>query len=360
MKILLGSALAFGLSGDMTPPAPDEVMRLPEAVIEQLDETIYRASNNPDRRLDLLARMMFARDGLGFRYIVEPTRDAAGAYIAGEGNCLSFTLLFLAMADHVGLRATPREVQVPISWRRDGDSLYESGHVNVLVETGTRRAVVDFEPDPIQSRRLSTTRRAQPISRERVLAHFYNNRAAELLADGHAEMARQWSDIALELAPEFSAALNNRGVIESRLEAFDQAQHYYGLALEVDAENSSTLFNLYELYRRNDHHAEAEDILDRLEGLRSRDPYLHWSLARRFEDLGEWGRANRLYRRAIGLRDDEPLFHAGLARVAETLGDRELAERSLGRAMELSHNTPGADLRWDDTLLALKSRLSEH
>ncbi len=359
MKILLGSALVMGLSGDMTPPEPDEVMRLPEAVIEQIDEKVYRSSNNPDRRLDLLARLMFSGNGLGFSYIVEPTRDAAGAYAAGSGNCLSFTLLFLAMADHVGLRATPREVQVPISWRRDGDSLYESGHVNVLVETGTRRAVVDFEPDPIQSRRLSTTRRAQRISRERVLAHFYNNRAAELLAAGHAEIARQWSDIALELAPEFSAALNNRGVIESRLGAFDKARHYYDLALAVDADNANTLFNLYELFRRNDRHAEAEDTLDRLEGLRSRDPYLHWSLARRFEDLGEPTRAERLYRRAIGLRDDEPLFHAGLARVAEALGDRERAERSLARAMALSRDTPGAELRWDDTLLALKAGLTD-
>lgn len=360
MKILLGSTLALGLSGDMAPPDPDEVMRLPEAVIEQIDERVYRGSNNPDRRLELLARLMFSSGGMGFSYIVEPTRDAAGAFDAGEGNCLSFTLLFLAMADHVGLRATPREVQVPLSWRRDGSSLYETGHVNVLVETGTRRAVVDFEPDPIRSHRLSTTRRAQRISRERVLAHFYNNRAAELLATGHADTARQWSKIALQLAPEFSAALNNRGVIESRLGEFENALGFYQKALEVDTDNSSTLFNIYELYRRTGEHAEARQVLDRLEGLRSRDPYLHWSLARRFEDLGELGRADRLYRRAIGLRDEEPLFHAGLARVAEAMGDRERAEQSLTRAMELNRRSPETGFQWDNTLLALKAGLTEH
>jgi tetratricopeptide (TPR) repeat protein len=357
MNILLGTALAFGISGDMLPPAPDDVMRLPDSLAEQLHEQVYRRGTNADRRLDLLARYMFSSNGLGFSYIVEPTRDVAGTYAAGRGNCLSFTLLFLAMADAVGIRAEPREVQVPINWRRDGESLYESGHVNVRVDTGQRRAVVDFEPDPIMSHRLSMTRRGQTISRERALAHFYNNRAAELLAQGQTELARIWSEQALALAPEFAAALNNRGVIEGRLGQVQTARHFYDRALMVEPDNGNTLFNLYELHRRNNQPEQAEEVLGRLENLRSRDPYLHWSLGRNFEEIGEFERAERLYQQAIRLRDHEPMFHAAAARVAMTMGDWDRAERALVQAMSLSQASPDMNFSWDDSLLALKSRL---
>lgn len=359
MNWIFAATFSLAVSGDLLPPQPDEVLRLPDSVINELDEHVLRRSRLDDRRLDLLVEYMFDEEGLDFDYIVEPTRNAADTYAAGEGNCLSFTLLFLALAEHAGINAAPREVRVPLNWRRDGSALFESGHVNVLVRTEARRAVVDFEPDSELSRRLSITSRSNRISRDRVLAHFYNNRAAELLSEGKPGLARLWSEHAVRLDPDFTAALNNRGVIEARLGEHDRALHFYRRALAVDDDNRSTLFNLHELYRRTGQQQRASEVLDRLEGLRSRDPYVHWALARNLERFEEFERARRLYRRAIRMKDDESLFHTGLARVALALGDDELAERALSQAMALSREQPRQDIRWDDKLLALKARLPE-
>lgn len=359
MQWILATLLTLSPGADELPPPPEDVLQLSEEIVARIDERVGRRSHLMDRRLDLLADFMFSSDGLDFEYIVEPTRNPVGTYEARRGNCLSFTLLFLAMADHLGLWAEPREVQVPISWRRDGSALYESGHVNVHVRTETRRAVVDFEPDPFLSRRLSVTRRGHRISRERVLAHYYNNRAAELMGEGKPEIARLWSDQALAQDGRFSAALNNRGVIETRLGETEQALYFYQRALEVDSDNASTLFNKYELYRRTGQQERADEVLDKLERLRSRDPYLHWSLARNFENVGELDRAGRLYRRAIRMKDDEPLFYTGLARVADAQGDRERAEAALTKAIELARARPDRGIRWDDKLLALKLQLPD-
>ncbi|QOC22833.1 tetratricopeptide repeat protein [Wenzhouxiangella sp. AB-CW3] len=271
MQWVQAAALAMTVSAAPPPPEPEAVLTLPDEIIEQLDARIIRHTRSSDRRLDQVVRYMLRSGGLNLSYLHSPTRDVTGAIEDGQANCLSFTLIFLAMADHLGLDTTAREVQAPINWRRDGSSVYESGHVNVRVVTPQRRAVVDFEPDPIRSRQLANTRRARDISRERLLAHFYNNRAAELLGEGWLEAARQWSDVALELAPEFSAALNNRGVIENRLGHTDEARRHFERALELAPENTSVLFNLYELYQREEQEYLAEKMLERIDGIRSRD-----------------------------------------------------------------------------------------
>lgn len=359
MNWIFAATFSLAISGDLLPPQPDEVLRLPDPIVSELNERVVKRSRLADRRLDLLVDYMFDDDGLDFSYVVGPTRDAAETYVTREGNCLSFTLLFLALAEHAGINAAAREVRVPLNWRRDGSALFESGHVNVLVRTEARRAIVDFEPDPDLSRRLSNTPRSNRISRDRVLAHFYNNRAAELLGEGKPGLARLWSERAVTLDPDFTAALNNRGVIEARLGENDRALAFYRRALAIDADNRSTLFNMHELFRRSGQQQRAQEVLDRLEGLRSRDPYVHWALARNLERLDELERAGRLYRRAIRMKDDDPLFHTGLARVALALGDDERAERALSQAMALSRKQPDREIRWDDKLLALKARLPE-
>lgn len=357
MNWIFAATFSLAVSGDLLPPQPDEVLRLSDPIINELDERVVKRSSLDDRRLDLLVDYMFDDDGLGFSYVVEPTRNPAGTYVAGEGNCLSFTLLFLALAEHAGINAAAREVQVPLNWRRDGSALFESGHVNVLVRTEARRAVVDFEPDSDLSRRLSVTPRSNRISRDRVLAHFYNNRAAELLGEGKPGLARLWSEHAVTLDSEFTAALNNRGVIEARLGEQKRALEFYRRALAIDADNRSALFNIHELYRRTGQQQRARDVLDRLEGLRSRDPYVHWALARNLERLEEFERAERLYRRAIRMKDDDPLFYTGQARAALALGDEESAERALSKALTLTREQPDRRIRWDGELLALKARL---
>lgn len=357
MNWIFAATFSLAISGDLLPPQPDEVLRLPDSVISELESRVTDRSRLSDKRLDLLVDYMFADDGLDFSYIVGPTRNPADTYAAREGNCLSFTLLFLALADQVGINAAPREVRVPLNWRRDGSALFESGHVNVLVRTEARRAVVDFEPDPDLSRRLSLNQRSNRISRERVLAHFYNNRAAELLGEGKPGLARLWSEHAVTLDPDFTAALNNRGVIEARLGEHDLALTFYRRALAIDADNRSALFNMHELFRRTGQRQRAGEALDRLEALRSSDPYVHWALARNLERLGEFKRAEKLYLRAIRMKDDDPLFHTGLAQVALALGDHERAERALSQAMALSRDQPNREIRWNEQLLFLKARL---
>ncbi len=355
--IIVAALLSIAVQAQ-EPPSPAEVMAVPEALEQLLQERVTGRSLNEDQRLDALVDLMFSSSGLNFKYIAEPTRDVAGTFEHRNGNCLAFTLLFMALAERAGLRAVPREVQVPLSWRREGSALFEAGHINLLVTTPTRRAVVDFEPDAFLARRLATLHRGQPVSKDRALAHFYNNRAAELMAQGHMALAERWSEQALALAPDFHPALNNRGVIAVRSGQFDAAEAFYQRALAAAPENVSTLLNLVNLHLRQDQPAAAERYFLRLESLRPRDPYFLWALGQQYQADGELTRARRLFRDALRLSPNEAIFHASLASVAEALGENELAVDALGSAIRLA---PGGDPLRDeylDRLRALKSQVS--
>lgn len=338
-------------------PTAEEVTALPAELVQLLDDALHGLAAADDRRLDALIDLMLSADGLRLHYVAEPTHNVADTFFTGEGNCLSFTLLFLAMAEHAGVDARPREVQVPMSWRREGGTLFQTSHVNVLVSMPTRRAVVDFEPDPLLARRNSLLYRGRDISRERLLAHFYNNRAAELLAAGDLDAARQWSTQALSMDPEFVQALNNRGVIENRAGQPKRAKAFYHKAVELDAGNTSTLLNLINLHAQLGQLEAADGYRTQLEQLRPQDPFFLWQIGSEYEAGGEFRRARRMYRRALSLLPGEISFLTSLANVSAKLGDLDQARQAVLKAIGTFEDDPSSGSDQLEELLAMKMDL---
>ena len=357
-NMLLGgvvfSLFLTGLAWSAPPPPPAKVTALPAELVEILDPKLRGLPPGDDRRLDVLIDFMLSASGLHLSYIAAPTHNVADTFIYKEGNCLSFTLLFLALAEHAGVDATAREVRVPASWRSDAGVLFQTSHVNVLVTTRNRRAVVDFEPDPAIARRNSLVRRGVEVSADRVLAHFYNNRAAEILANGDLETARQWSKKALELDPSFVQALNNRGVIEKRLGELEQARRFYNEAIELAPENTSTLLNLINLSRETDQPELADHYRLRLEELRPQDPFFIWQVGREYETAGELRRARRMYQQALSLLPGEVAFLTSLASVSASLGDFDQAHRALTDAISEIKGDQGENADELERLMAMK------
>lgn len=337
MNWLIGPAALLSLAlHEPLPPSPEEVMSVPPRLAERIEQEVIDRAASPSARLDLLVDFMFSPGGLDFDYQATPTRDVAGTFDSGKGNCLAFTLLFIAAAREAGLEVYPREVNAPRNWRREANMVFHTGHVNVGVDTPSRRATVDFEPDFILAQRLAAPFRGRRITDERALAHFYNNRAAELVAEGRPLAARAWTEQALELAPQFVAALNTRGVIERRLGNFGAAEKFFLTALERDGEEINALFNLVGLYRLLGDRDAMTARQAQLESLNPRDPYFQWELGRYYEDLDEMEQARQLYRRAVALASDaDPMFYISLARVLYQLDEAEQAELVLARALAL-------------------------
>jgi tetratricopeptide (TPR) repeat protein len=320
--------------GNAAPPhAPDEVMALPEGLREQFRAYFHNRSElRRARDLDSLADFLFQPDGLGMRYRENATYTVSEAWQAREANCLSFTLLTLALAREAGLQAYGQEISDTVAWRQDGNTVYRTNHVNAGIRIHERRFSIDVASDQVMARDPP-----QRISDERLLAHYYNNRAVELMELGQLQAARAHAEQSLRLQPDYATTWNNRGVLQLRFGDSEAAQHDYQHALELDPKHAGALFNLAAHYRRSGNTAGAKALERRFSAIQQNDPFHHFVQALELEQRGDLREAARHYLRAIRLHRQEHRFYFGLARVYMALNQPQRAGRALLAARELSH-----------------------
>jgi hypothetical protein len=189
------------LLGDPARPADadaalaiDEPMR---AYVRGLLATAVRDRGRPQA----LADALYQRGDLQLHYDDAYTRNAAQAFAARSGNCLSLVLMTAALAREMGLDVVFQSAGVGESHGRSGDLLFYAGHVNlVLAPRYTRLQSLGVhlvrDPDSLQidflPPELARGLRSEPIAEARVLAMYLNNRAVEALRDETPARAYAW------------------------------------------------------------------------------------------------------------------------------------------------------------------------
>jgi tetratricopeptide (TPR) repeat protein len=320
--------------------APGEVMVLPAQLRERLHRELLVGSPGPQARLERLAAFMFLPEGLGMTYVETPTLTVAQAYETRTANCLTFTLLFLALASEAGLDAAPQEIEQTLGFSQADGTLYLSNHVNALVRVQGRRYVVDVAGDRIIARD-----RPNPITLPRLIGHYYNNLAVERLGAADYEAARSLLAISLELDPEYASYWSNIGVVQLRGGDLRTAEKSYRQALALDPRNANALFNLAGLAARTGDRTLELQYRQRLAKLQRNDPFHHFMQAVNAENAGDLTRAIRHYRRAAELQPQEHRFHSALANAYLQAGRPQQAIRSLARAQALSDGDTRAAYR---------------
>lgn len=317
-------------------PGPREVLALDEAMHRFIRQQVAARAASPSARQALLLEAVFGPEGLALTYDDATTRTVAETFHSGRGNCLSFTLMYVAMAQALGLDVAYQEVDEAV-WQRRGETVLRTAHINVLLRLDGREQVVDFEPDARFAR--TSVRR---VGEARALAHFYSNRGMELLLEGQAQAALPWVRRATELDADFVPAWSNLGVALRQSGREAEAEAAYLRALALDPEHAQTLSNLVGLYERwRDEPRKAGYVL-RLQDVEKDDPYAVFALGREQEQAGNLAAAARHFRRAIRLHEADSSFHLALFRVYHRLGRLERAAASLMRASELDEDRPRA------------------
>ncbi|TWI04606.1 Tfp pilus assembly protein PilF [Luteimonas cucumeris] len=311
-------------------PSRDQIMAVPPELHAQFQEQVIRKGDSTDERLRLLIDFVLNDPELQLEYDNNLTRTISETYRTRKANCLSFTLLFSALAREAGIKTQIQEYEQVLVWYQNNGLVFNSSHVNVLVKRGGTRQIVDVGRNVLISRY-----RPRPIPEQRAIAFFYNNRGVELMAQNQLAAARQHLDAAIELAPTHAASWSNRGVLELRMGNALAAERAYRKALELDSRHGAALANIVTLYQRSGQDDLANRYLRRLQRVQLDDPFHQFMLAMDFEKRGEYGHAVPYYRRAIRLHGEEPAFHMGLARSYSALGDVRRARRELSRAENL-------------------------
>jgi len=312
-------------------PTPAQILEVPAPLLTLLQEQVIDPGYSRERRLQRLVEMIFDEHGLHLAYDPDATPTITETWQTRRANCLSFTLLFVTLANLAGIDAHVQEVAQVVSWYQSSGVIYSIGHVNAGIVLDGRSGTVDLDHNVLYDRYGP-----QKINGQRALAHFYNNRGAARMAAGDTAGARTYFRAALAQAPDFVGSWNNLGVLDARMGDLDQARRDYETALRLQPRHGASLSNASALYRRVGDTRQAQRLAGRLARVQRSDPFAQYMFGARAEQRRDYPDAVKFYRRAVRLYDSAHPFHFALARAYFLAGDPHRASLEMQRARDLA------------------------
>jgi len=302
---------------------------------------------------------LYGKGELRLEYDSAITRNAAEAFAARSGNCLSLVIMTAAFAKELGL---PVRYQIAVAeeiWGRSGDVHFFIGHVNLTLgrpqtHPPTRRDQVDLTIDflpPMEIRGLRT----QVISEETIVAMYMNNRAAELFTEGKLNDAYWWARAAIGQDPRFLGSYITLGAIYRRHGNPAEAERVLADALEREPANTRVMSNLIPVLNDLGRVAESKSLARKLEQLEPDPPFSFFNRGMAALRNGDNKAAKDLFAREVDRAPYYHEFHYWLAVACAGLGETEGARKELTIAMEISST------RKDQAVYAAKlARINSH
>ena len=286
---------------------------------------------------------------LRLEYDTVTTRDAAEAFDAKAGNCLSLVIMTAAFAKAMDIEVHYNSAIFGDQWSRDSNVYFLSGHVNVtlgrrpidprVLYDNTDLMTIDFLPGS-DIRGL----RSVEVSEATIVAMYMNNRAAEALVRGKLDDAYWFAREGIRQSPAFSAVYNTLGVIYLRHGDPQLAEPVFREVLRSEPGNTRALANLALTLGRLGREAEAAAVDRQLAREEGDAPfhYLHAGLAAM--EAGDFRQARRLFRKEVRRAPEyhESHFWLGLAELR--LGNIEEARSEFSLALEASTTPRDHDL----------------
>jgi tetratricopeptide (TPR) repeat protein len=317
---------------------PSVAVEVPFALSQEIRGELaksYKPNPNERRRIDQVLDLIFGK--LRLNYTLTPTRNAAGAWTAREGNCLSFVNLFVGLARHQ--RLTPFYVEVTDlqRWNYKEGMVVSRGHIVAGMYVSGELKTYDFLPY-----RPKAYRDFKPIDDLTATAHFYNNLGAEALLTGDLPTALAHFELTHRIAPEFVKGLNNLGVAYAREGRFGEAVATYQTGLEREPEDPALLTNLARAYQQMGRLEDAQATLAKVEGLTSSNPFFFVYQAEVALARDKPQEALRYLAEALRQDSELPEIHITLVKAYLALGQVDEARHHLERALKLDATNPEA------------------
>lgn len=304
---------------------------------------------SPSDRLHALTTAIFQGNDLHFSFFPE-SRTARETFIYRNGNCLSFTLLFISMARYLNLDAQFREVDIPPTFNKKGAFVVVNQHINSVVFIGPTAYSVDVFPEAASMETLGRI-----VSDQRGFAYYFANKGADELGKGNLDLADRFLKIAIEIDPTAIPALINLGVVQAQSDKFDEAANYYNRALKLDKKDMAALTDLANVYEKTGRTAEFLLLQQKVKKYQDLNPYYHFDLGLQSYEQGDYETALSHYEKAIRLKSADPSFYLAEAHLYEKTGQKEKAIAKMRQAAKKATD-PDKKLLYAQKLEFLKTR----
>ena len=271
---------AFGYTPSLVSVSQQSLFALDADLVRALRGNPVVVKGNQAARTAYLLSLIFGPDMKAFAYAGGHSTLAAETWHNQRGDCLSLSIMSVALARALEVPVQIQEVRVPVAFdRRDGVDFLNQ-HVNVLVPNERElRAmnrtlpagyiVVDFEPQ------VGARKKGEALADHSVLARFHNNRAAEQLARGQDTLAYAHFKAAILADPAYAAPYSNLAQLYLRAGFSDDAERLLRHAMALSDQSDLALSTLHQLLLSQGRGAEAAQYASQLQARRDRDPY-YW------------------------------------------------------------------------------------
>ena len=328
------------------PIGPEQVFALSPEMRAYLAGPIEGQARVKGRQVALIDAL-YRKGDLRIEYDSTTTRNAAEAFEARAGNCLSLVVMTAAFAKAMGITVDYQKVLIDDMVARDGDFALSIGHVNITLgrndneghgfwfRTGQRgietvSTTIDFLP--AKDRRVV---RSQPISEAQILAMFMNNRAVEAMIRGSLDDAYWWARGAILQAPDYLPAYNTLGVVYWRHGEFRAAERTLQRVLAGDARNVQAMSNLVRVLAQLGRVEESRKLAATLERLDPEPPFYWYHRGLAALRANDYAAAKDAFTREVA-RADYHEFHFWLAVALAGLGEVDRAQDELKIALAAS------------------------
>jgi tetratricopeptide (TPR) repeat protein len=313
--------------------------------------------SSEEEQVQALVQKIFNRTDFNLLYEASANTNARTTFENRAANCLSLTIMTHAMAKHAGFNAKFQLVNIPEFWTQRNGFIMLNEHVNLriiprfrtnAIYASRRDMVIDFDSDE----RIDVFS-TETLTKELIVAMFYNNKAADLIVNGQLDHAYAYLKASLNYAPNYKGALLNLGYVYRQKQELSLAEQSYRAIIALDEDYLSAWENLATIYIATGRQTEAQSITAKLEKARKSNPFYYLMLAEQaiYEGLFKDGIAHLL--NAVALDDSQHQFYFGLAQAYLRLGDLEQYEHYLFIAQQKAGDSSASE-RYENKLSRLE------
>ncbi|WP_235835323.1 tetratricopeptide repeat protein [Piscinibacter terrae] len=331
-----------------------QIFALSDSMRDYLRNGIAHQLRTEGRQRGLLDAL-YKRGQLKLEYDSGITRNAAQAFDARAGNCLSLVIMTAAFAKELGLPVEFQSAFLEETWSRQGGLLFRSGHVNVtlghrVADIGAGREASSLTVDFLGADDIRGLR-TRVISEETVVAMYANNRAAESLVRGDLDTAYAWARESMRHQSDFMSAHNTLGVVYMRHGNLAEAAAVFNGVLQREPENTRAMSNLALVLQQQGKGAESAALLQRMAAIDPNPPFHYFNLGLTAMEKGDYRSARDFFAREVSRAEYYHEFQFWLGLANYKLGQIDEARRHLRLAMENSttrhdHDLYEAKLSW--------------
>ena len=239
---LLSGQLLFDRQVDAIDGQPTDMLRT-NALMRSIADRVRLSRGSDKERIDQLLEELKKEGLFAPGSLSDSTRTASELFQVRDGNCLSFTSLFVAIGRHAGLTVSFQLVDVPPEFDAIDGVLVHQTHINASVQadrtvTSERSITVDFNETNAEGYRRRL------VSDDYAYALYRSNIAIDHWRSGMDERAFAHLKAAIELEPGIADLWSNLGAMYLRAQHPETAADAYSIALSIDPQNTTALNGL--------------------------------------------------------------------------------------------------------------------